>query len=239
MILESRAVLHVCGQDAEIFLQGLLTNDVRQEKFFTCMLTGNGRFLFDMFCYKVEDGYLIDIVKDWADLLFQKLSFYRLKSKVEILKRDDLCVLVDYSFWECFKNGTIFRQISSNFGFEKIDEDKFHYERVKNLMCDGFCDLKQESSVILEFGYDELGAISYNKGCYVGQELIARTKHQGLVRKSVINLKIEVDRVCKKDDKVFNAKTDQEVGRVLFTCKDLALCLVKNELFEDILDLCL
>lgn len=55
---------------------------------------------------------------------------------------------------------------------------------------EGRRDLIPEKAILLENGFEELGAISWEKGCYLGQELTARTHYRGLVRKRLIPLKI-------------------------------------------------
>ena len=51
---------------------------------------------------------------------------------------------------------------------------------------DGLRDLVADKSLLLENGFDELGGVDFNKGCYMGQELTARTKYRGLVRKRLL-----------------------------------------------------
>ena len=52
-------------------------------------------------------------------------------------------------------------------------------------MIDGDTDLKYEKSIPIDFAANELNAISYTKGCYVGQEVISRAKYQGVIRKKI------------------------------------------------------
>jgi folate-binding protein YgfZ len=56
---------------------------------------------------------------------------------------------------------------------------------------DGSRDLVQEKSILLESGFEELNGVSFTKGCFVGQELTARTKHRGLVKKRLVPVRIE------------------------------------------------
>lgn len=55
---------------------------------------------------------------------------------------------------------------------------------------DGSRDLPVEKAILLENGFDELHGIDWNKGCYIGQELTARTKYRGLVRKRLMPVDI-------------------------------------------------
>jgi folate-binding protein YgfZ len=56
---------------------------------------------------------------------------------------------------------------------------------------DGSRDLVPEKSILLESGFDELHGIAWDKGCYIGQELTARTKYRGLVKKRLMPVMIE------------------------------------------------
>jgi folate-binding protein YgfZ len=56
---------------------------------------------------------------------------------------------------------------------------------------DGSRDLIVEKSILLEAGFDELNGIDWEKGCYVGQELTARTKYRGLVKRRLVPVRIE------------------------------------------------
>ena len=55
---------------------------------------------------------------------------------------------------------------------------------------DGSRDLEVEKSILLESGFDELHGLDWDKGCYMGQELTARTKYRGLVKKRLVPVEI-------------------------------------------------
>jgi folate-binding protein YgfZ len=52
-------------------------------------------------------------------------------------------------------------------------------------------ELVAEKSILLENGIDELNGVDWQKGCYVGQELTARTKYRGLIKKRLLPVEIE------------------------------------------------
>src|SRR5215217_508059 len=56
---------------------------------------------------------------------------------------------------------------------------------------DGTRDLVPEKSILLESGFDELNGVDWQKGCYVGQELTARTKYRGLIKKRLFPVRID------------------------------------------------
>ena len=56
---------------------------------------------------------------------------------------------------------------------------------------EGSRDLETEKTVLLEAGFDELHGVSWTKGCYMGQELTARTRYRGLVKRRLVPVTIE------------------------------------------------
>jgi folate-binding protein YgfZ len=63
--------------------------------------------------------------------------------------------------------------------------------RLSHGIPDGSRDIIIEKSFPLEVGFDELHAIDYDKGCYIGQELTARTHHRGTIRKRLFRVDID------------------------------------------------
>lgn len=82
---------------------------------------------------------------------------------------------------------------------EKLEAQNFlpakagHYDllRLQLGLPDGSRDLEIEKSTLLESGFDELNGLDWDKGCYLGQELTARTKYRGLVKKRLVPVEIE------------------------------------------------
>ena len=56
---------------------------------------------------------------------------------------------------------------------------------------DGSRDMEAEKSLLLEAGFDELNGASWSKGCYMGQELTARTRYRGLVKRRLVPVTVE------------------------------------------------
>ncbi len=76
-------------------------------------------------------------------------------------------------------------------GFAKADTGAYDRLRLSLGLPDGSRDLEVEKSILLENGFDELNGIDWDKGCYMGQELTARTKYRGLIRKRLVPVEIE------------------------------------------------
>jgi folate-binding protein YgfZ len=75
-------------------------------------------------------------------------------------------------------------------GVEPGDRADWERTRIRNGLPDGARDLQVDKAILLENGFDELGGVDWRKGCYLGQELTARTKYRGLVKKRLIPVRL-------------------------------------------------
>jgi folate-binding protein YgfZ len=75
-------------------------------------------------------------------------------------------------------------------GFRPAIRDDFERHRLILGLPDGSRDLIVERSLLLEYGFDELNGVDWHKGCYVGQEVTARSKHRGLIRKRLLPVRL-------------------------------------------------
>jgi folate-binding protein YgfZ len=80
---------------------------------------------------------------------------------------------------------------------------------------DGGRDLVPEKSILLEAGFDELNGVDWQKGCYIGQELTARTKYRGLIKKRL--MPVEIDSPCAGTCQHRHAD-GREVGEIRSSC---------------------
>ena len=82
-------------------------------------------------------------------------------------------------------------QILTAAGFQPGSDADYDRLRLGLGVADGSRDLVAEKAILLENGFDELNGVDWQKGCYMGQELTARTKYRGLVRKRLLPVRIE------------------------------------------------
>ena len=87
--LEDRGIIYINGPDTKKFLQNIVSNNIEKindkTTIFSSLLTPQGKYLFDFIITKHKNGYFLDCQKSQAKELFEKLSLYKLRSKVEIL----------------------------------------------------------------------------------------------------------------------------------------------------------
>jgi hypothetical protein len=94
---------------------------------------------------------------------------------------------------------------------------------------DGSRDLPVEKAILLENGFDELHGVDWNKGCYIGQELTARTKYRGLVRKRLMPVEIDGPAPAPGTPLLFDG---QEAGEMRNAVDGLGLAMIRLEYLE-------
>ena len=230
--LEKKSIIKITGQDALVFLQGLITNDIKKASkdtlIYALMLTPQGKFLYDFFIQKIEDGYLLEIPKTYQEEIVKKLNFYKLKAKVEI-SQSPLKVFV---IWENISlglkdpRGVFSRLYSQEFPKDaKGSYEEYNLLRIQNTVISGEEDLISGQSFPLQFNMNEMNAIDYLKGCYVGQEVTARSHHRGKVKKQIKT--IISDGIF--EEKLPLTQKNVEIGQITSFEKNFALAQINIE----------
>jgi folate-binding protein YgfZ len=119
-------------------------------------------------------------------------------------------------------------------GLSPADRAAYDLLRLALGVPDGSRDMIVDKSILLESGFDELNGVDWNKGCYMGQELTARTKYRGLIKKRLLPVEIEGD-LPEAGTPV--TKDGKEVGEVRSTTAadggGRGLALIRLEHLED------
>lgn len=221
--LPNRGLIHIEGPDRLEFLQALVTNNLEKlspdEMVYTCLLTPQGKFLHDFFCIWGKDFILLDCEGgERAQDLFRRLNMYRLRKDVQISVEEHNDV---YSVFAAPVGLRDPRDPEmGNRSFEKpedADEKPFEVwdeHRIKLGIPDGSRDLIPEKSTMDEGNMDQINAIDYEKGCYIGQELTARMHYRGLGKRKL---------------QCVDANNPPEGAEIRSQCGNLALALVRNK----------
>jgi folate-binding protein YgfZ len=215
--LENRGILRVSGEDRVTFLQGLVSNDVRkvnpEQALHSAFLTAQGKFLHEFFLVESKEAFLLEAESVRLADLKKRLSLYKLRSKVVIEEAPDLKVAVAFgekpdkpagTAW-AFGGGVAYvdpRLAEAGLRFILSDEtdlsaysmantEEYDLHRLTLGLPDGSRDLLPEKSILLENGFEELNGVDWEKGCYCGQELTARTRYRGLIKRRLFPVRIE------------------------------------------------
>ncbi len=198
--LKNRSIIEILGDDRKSFLQGLITNDINKASpnnlIYSAMLNATGRFLYDFFIFESDEKLVLDCSNLRRDEILKKLNFYKLRAKVNLRKNDELLVAQSFTQhhfvdprnkemgYRIYKTAAELSAIEK----ELMSEDFYNFNRIQNKIPESENDLTYEKSLILEFDFDSLNAINYEKGCYIGQELTARTHYKGEIRKKIFHI---------------------------------------------------
>lgn len=206
--LTDRALIRIAGEDAHTFLQNLVTADIEDTDSggasSSALLTPQGKILFDFLLYRTNDGYLADAPASVASDFLKRLTFYRLRAKVELELLDaDTGV---FAVWDGSPEINearvavtdprtpalglrIVAPVSAMTGqMEEFaaDLDAYERHRVATGVPEGLKDYAYSDIFPHDADLDQLGGVSFTKGCYVGQEVVSRVHHRGTARKRFV-----------------------------------------------------
>jgi len=202
--LKNRALLKVSGSDAEIFLQGQLSNDINKLDAFSVQLNAycqhQGKILALLWVTKNEDSFFLSFPLDLLETLKPRLQMFIIMSDVVI---ED--ITKDYiqvgSIGEKHQKAMAINDKLSLIITDKQDINKFNMESIENwdMACiDSFLpeifSITSEKLVpqMLNLDIDEFG-VNFSKGCYPGQEVVARLHYLGSAKRRLFAFKLDSD----------------------------------------------
>jgi tRNA-modifying protein YgfZ len=216
--LADRGVVRVTGADAEKLLQGIVSNDMEllasQPAIHAALLTPQGKILFDFFVVRAADGFLLEVARDKAVDLAKRLSLYKLRAKVDIQDASE-----DYRVLALWGSPSGREEITDTVSFadprlpalgsriladtrsargkvaaaDALDAapEDYHAHRIALGVPEGGKDYVLGDTFPHEADLDQLGGVSFSKGCFVGQEVVSRMQNRGSVRKRVVPIEGE------------------------------------------------
>lgn len=246
-ILSNRSIISVDGEDGIEFLQGLITNDARLlaegKPVYAALLSPQGRFQHDFFLIPWQGRIFIDVLASRVADLLAKLKIYRLRSKVEIKLEESLAVAAlwggklessEAAAYKIYQDprlpelGLRAIGVPEKGSFVVVPQEKYEYFRI-SLGVPDTRDMIVDKSLLLECGFEQLHGVDFGKGCYIGQEVTARSKFRGQVRKSLYMVKAEVDL-----PEIATPVTagDKTVGEIRTTHGNIGIALLYNDEYE-------
>ena len=202
-MLADRAVLRLAGDDVRGFLQGLVTNDVTGElPVWAALLTPQGKALFDFLVWADGDDLLLDAEASQADALMRRLSMYRLRRAIAIVREERLAVHWSLQPPAADSRGNAAdsapRQPAaaldprlSALGHRWLAPPAapaagWLKHRLSLGVTEGMAELGNGQTLWLECNARELHGVSFTKGCYIGQENTARMHHRAKVNRRLV-----------------------------------------------------
>ena len=244
LYLKNRRILRISGPTSIDFLNDILTSDMLKLKsnkiMPSALLTPQGRILFDLLLSieqinKTDDfkSILIECDVSQVDDLFSRINMYNLRKEVNIEKtKHKVFVIdniknyiarledkrfVDLSLGRIYDDNILEEELSNYDCHENLNWYELY--RYKNCIPEGPKEIISGVSLPLETNLDLLEGISFDKGCFIGQEVNARIKWKGLVKKKYVPIElINFDKPIKEinlNDEKEIYLFDNQIGEVI------------------------
>ena len=270
MRLNFRSLLLVKGAGSKHFLQGLITKDMDSLTeaclIYTFLLNVKGRIFADMFIWRLpeesngaEEAFVLETNTDRVDAIQKALKIYRLRRPIQITPLSDKQVCFccaehpTQSANNSHPNGWFEDPRVPGFGFrslqsrQKEDEPSlaeeservaYLHHRLRWAVAEG---AEMQDQIPLNMNGDLMNAISFEKGCYIGQELVARTYHTGVVRRRLMSFRWSNPNAALAElkpggsnedfggDLVLKDQKGRRQGKIICSHGELGLCLASVE----------
>jgi len=204
--LSGRSVIALSGADRVGFLNGLVSNDVAEAApgrvVWSALLTAQGKWVADFFIFAEDGRLLLDCEAAQTTMLLQRLQRYKLRADIA-LTSTGLGVYVAWDGEPEAQGMTAapdprleaagWRLIGPPGLAANADAGAYDLHRLSLGLPDGSRDLESEKTVLLEAGFERLNGVSWTKGCYMGQELTARTRYRGLIKRRLVPVRAQRD----------------------------------------------
>jgi hypothetical protein len=259
--LRDRGVVKVSGEDARNFLNGLVTTDLTELKpglgRFGALLTPQGKIITDFLITEASSGhgggFLIDAPRALSQALADKLGFYKLRAKVSVENLSDgLGVLAvwdgepavkpDLSFadprhaalgWRILVPEELKQKVADLIGADLVDDTAYEAHRIASGVPRGGLDFMYGDAFPHETNMDRLNGVDFDKGCYVGQEVVSRMQHRGTARTRTV--KVVLDGPSPEVGATILAG-DKPVGTMGSTAGENGLALIRTDRVANALD---
>jgi folate-binding protein YgfZ len=204
--LSDRGVVSVSGEEAEPLLQRLVTNDMhrlaREPALYAGLLSPQGKILSEFFVVKSAGGLLLESDRERAADLVKRLNLYKLRARVEI--QDESAAYLVLAAWDSVpaapEGAIVYRDPRlSALGWRLLvpiaqaaalvasaSPADYQAHRIGLGVPEGGKDYAFGDTFPHEANFDQLQGLAFDKGCYIGQEVVSRMTHRANVRKRVV-----------------------------------------------------
>jgi len=218
MPLEYLSVARFQGPDTSAFLQAQLSADISAlepgEATFACYCTPRGQVIGLLLVCRQDDGYLVAAAAELLPRILTRLKMFVLRSRVEFSAQPGIAVCgigakEDSSAPTVFQPGGL---PLLYFFLEDAGAANGRTERFKALeIRNGVTWLGPETAekfIPQMLGFDQIGAVSYTKGCYPGQEIVARTRYLGKVKRKPVIVQVQEELLINPTERVGLRRAD-------------------------------
>jgi folate-binding protein YgfZ len=216
-LLPDRGVLKVAGDAARKFLNGLITSDMAKvapdRAAFAALLTPQGKIIADFIIAEAEPadggGFFLDCARALAPTLLERFNLYKLRAKVIVEDLSDILGVV--AIWNgngASDYGLLYKDprvpelgarmmlpphlaaaAAKDIGAEFVEAAEYEAHRIALSIPRGGVDFAYGDAFPHETDMDQLNGVDFEKGCFVGQEVVSRIEHRGTARNRVVGVR--------------------------------------------------
>jgi folate-binding protein YgfZ len=232
-ILPGRGLVSLEGETSLAFLQDLLTCDIETlaegSAAYGGLLSPQGKILYETFVANVGGRIWLDCPLSQREGLTQKLKLYRLRAKIIITEHPELEIAVGNQGWADSRHEAMGkRQVVAKASLPETTN--YHAARIALGLADGGQDLGEGQFFPHEANWDQFPAVSFTKGCYVGQEVVSRMQHRATARSRI--LPVVFDGAAPANAAITAGET--AIGETLSTVGNMALALLRLDRLAEI-----
>jgi tRNA-modifying protein YgfZ len=217
------------------------------------LLSPQGKILFDFFAVRTGLGVVLDVARGQAPALIKRLAMYKLRAAVEINDVSDAYHVL--ALWgpnavssgptvdtitfddprtpalgkRILAEARFARDVSSATNGQSVSADAYHAHRIALGVPEGGKDYPFGDAYPHEANFDLCNGVSFTKGCYVGQEVVARMHNKSIVRKRVVKI-TGASELASDADILFG---DVSIGRIGSADRTTALAMLRLDRAEE------
>ncbi len=245
--LSNRSIISIVGSDATKFIQSIISCDINKlndesEIIIGLFLSPKGKFKFEAFIKKITNGYALEVDNNICDALQKLILFYKLRADINITIDNDVEVYNIITNKELNITGdprmksSLYRSYNKEdvISMDELSYDEWNVFRITHKLLNAD-DIIFEEDTPISLGYDDMGAISYDKGCFLGQEGTNKAKHKDILKEKIYALVScdEQDIIFDTENKDIVNKEGRKIGNIRNTVSCYAIAMMKIKYIDE------
>lgn len=200
---ENITLIELYGAESEKFLQGMITADIsalsERQLCPAALLNPQGKVIFDFLITRYNNSFYIDINSLYKEAFIQRLSMYKLRSDVTLVEHSGQHIIVNNiegvgfvdTRFTTLNIQRVYRHFTSVYDEHNsrcFNAKNFEQLRIKHTIAKMGVDFMPGTIYPHNINYDLIDGISFTKGCYIGQEVVARMQHRTNIKKRLVTI---------------------------------------------------
>lgn len=223
---------------------------------YSSILTPQGKYLIDFFIIKDKDNFILECNNNQAENLIKEFKKYDIRNDITFSLSNELksCLILSKDLNEDLEKKLLNKKLINDKEFiffedprskgflvrvwakERIllekkiissTQSEIDLERIKHTIPNSEKDMEQNKSFILNYNFENLNALSFKKGCFIGQENTARQKYRGTQKYILKTIKSLNGSFPKLNEDIF--LENEKIGTMKTSFSNYGLCIIRNE----------